>query len=253
MKNVQKITRAMEMVAAARLRRAEQRIDALRPYARRAPQDDPPGRRGGRGGGAEPARAPGARRGATTSASSWSRATAAWPARSTRRSSGRASSCSASCVGTAPRSVFSVVGRRGVSTMRVPRRGAPRRVRRLHRPAGVRERAGDRREAVTSLRRRGARPGRADLQPLRLAAHPVRLAPDAAADPAGRGLRGGGGGRGRREPRRATPSWSRRTARRSGTTSRSPRSCSPSCFPSTRSSPSTGRCSSRPLRSTARG
>jgi len=32
-KNVQKITRAMEMVAAARLRRAEERIDHLRPYA----------------------------------------------------------------------------------------------------------------------------------------------------------------------------------------------------------------------------
>jgi F-type H+-transporting ATPase subunit gamma len=32
-KNIQKITRAMEMVAAARLRRAEQRIGALRPYA----------------------------------------------------------------------------------------------------------------------------------------------------------------------------------------------------------------------------
>jgi F-type H+-transporting ATPase subunit gamma len=32
-KNVEKITRAMEMVAAARLRRAEQRIEALRPYA----------------------------------------------------------------------------------------------------------------------------------------------------------------------------------------------------------------------------
>lgn len=32
-KNIQKITRAMEMVAAARLRRAEQRIEALRPYA----------------------------------------------------------------------------------------------------------------------------------------------------------------------------------------------------------------------------
>ncbi len=31
-KNIQKITRAMEMVAAARLRRAEQRIGALRPY-----------------------------------------------------------------------------------------------------------------------------------------------------------------------------------------------------------------------------
>src|SRR6187200_1528091 len=32
-KNIQKITRAMEMVAAARLRKAEQRIEALRPYA----------------------------------------------------------------------------------------------------------------------------------------------------------------------------------------------------------------------------
>src|SRR3954464_1771613 len=32
-KNIRKITRAMEMVAAARLRRAEQRIAALRPYA----------------------------------------------------------------------------------------------------------------------------------------------------------------------------------------------------------------------------
>ncbi|MHB1537155.1 MAG: ATP synthase F1 subunit gamma [Solirubrobacteraceae bacterium] len=33
-KNIQKITSAMEMVAAARLRRAEQRIEALRPYVR---------------------------------------------------------------------------------------------------------------------------------------------------------------------------------------------------------------------------
>ncbi|MGH2907794.1 MAG: F0F1 ATP synthase subunit gamma, partial [Solirubrobacteraceae bacterium] len=32
-KNIQKITSAMQMVAAARLRRAEQRIEALRPYA----------------------------------------------------------------------------------------------------------------------------------------------------------------------------------------------------------------------------
>ena len=32
-KNIEKITRALETVAAARLRRAEQRIDALRPYA----------------------------------------------------------------------------------------------------------------------------------------------------------------------------------------------------------------------------
>jgi F-type H+-transporting ATPase subunit gamma len=33
-RNIQKITRAMEMVAAARLRRAEQRIEQMRPYAR---------------------------------------------------------------------------------------------------------------------------------------------------------------------------------------------------------------------------
>ncbi|HET8955868.1 MAG TPA: F0F1 ATP synthase subunit gamma, partial [Solirubrobacterales bacterium] len=32
-KNINKITRAMEMVAAARLRRAEQRISDMRPYA----------------------------------------------------------------------------------------------------------------------------------------------------------------------------------------------------------------------------
>src|SRR3954447_12847656 len=32
-KNIRKITRAMEMVAAARLRRAETRIEELRPYA----------------------------------------------------------------------------------------------------------------------------------------------------------------------------------------------------------------------------
>src|ERR671932_2682666 len=31
--NIKKITKAMEMVAAARLRKAEQRIEALRPYA----------------------------------------------------------------------------------------------------------------------------------------------------------------------------------------------------------------------------
>ena len=32
-KNIKKVTRAMEMVAAARLRKAEERIEKLRPYA----------------------------------------------------------------------------------------------------------------------------------------------------------------------------------------------------------------------------
>ena len=35
-KNIQKIARALEVVAAARLRLAEQRIEALRPYAERS-------------------------------------------------------------------------------------------------------------------------------------------------------------------------------------------------------------------------
>ena len=52
------------------------------------------------------------------SGSCWSPATAGWPARSTRRSSARASSCSASSTGEGKEVVFSVVGRRGVSTMR---------------------------------------------------------------------------------------------------------------------------------------
>ncbi len=57
-KNIHKITRAMEMVAAARLRRAEQRIEAMRPYAAGDSQDGARGLRGGGGGRAgRPARA----------------------------------------------------------------------------------------------------------------------------------------------------------------------------------------------------
>lgn len=54
-KNIQKITRAMEMVAAARLRRAEQRIGALRPYAEAIRQMT---RQAARAAGAEAARMP---------------------------------------------------------------------------------------------------------------------------------------------------------------------------------------------------
>ena len=124
--------------------------------------------------------------------------------------------------------VFSVVGRRGVSTMRF--RGEE-----LHgeyvgftdRPAfaNAREIAD---ELIAALRRRGARPGRADLQPLRLAAHPVR----AGGRRCSRSSRPRSSARASEEdatrPRRTTRTWPRRTARRSGTTSPSPRSCSPS-------------------------
>ncbi len=46
-KNIAKITRAMQMVAAARLRRAEQRIAALRPVRGGDPPHDAPGIPGG--------------------------------------------------------------------------------------------------------------------------------------------------------------------------------------------------------------
>ena len=52
-KNIHKITRAMEMVAAARLRRAEQRIDNMRPYAQAIRKMTQAGRR--RLGGRDPA------------------------------------------------------------------------------------------------------------------------------------------------------------------------------------------------------
>ena len=103
-KNVQKITRAMEMVAAARLRRAEQRIDALRPYARELRKMT---RQVAEAAGVEARNLPVLQEHEEEQhrrASCWSPATAAWPARSTRRSSAPASSCSASCAARARRS-----------------------------------------------------------------------------------------------------------------------------------------------------
>ena len=90
-KNIHKITRAMEMVAAARLRRAEQRIDRMRPYAqaiRKMTQQVADAAAG-----SDPARSPCSRSARTSSGSgsSSSPATAASPAPSTRTSSARAS------------------------------------------------------------------------------------------------------------------------------------------------------------------
>jgi ATP synthase F1 gamma subunit len=80
-KNIRKITRAMEMVAAARLRRAEQRIDNMRPYAqaiRKLTQE------------------------VAENTENMSPATAAWQARSTPRSSARAFASSASTSARSP-------------------------------------------------------------------------------------------------------------------------------------------------------
>ena len=138
-KNVQKITRAMEMVAAARLRRAEQRIDHLRPYARELRKMTRQVAEAAGVGGAQPARPPGARGGAHGRASCWSPATAASPARSTRRSSAPASSFSASCRRHGQGGPL--LGRRTPRRLdhALPRRGAARRVRRAS-PTGRRSR-----------------------------------------------------------------------------------------------------------------
>ena len=192
----------MEMVAAARLRRAEQRIEALRPYARRDPADDPPGRRGGRRR-ARTCRSSQEHETSRRSACCSSPATAAWPAPSTRRSSAPAS---------APRARARGRGQDG----RVLRVGAPRRVVADASAAGPR--GGPTRASPTGprtptratsprpdggLRRRRARPRGDHLQRLHLAADAEGHARDAAAAPAGHDPRRGRGGR-RGPGRRAT-------------------------------------------------
>ena len=116
-KNIQKITRAMEMVAAARLRRAEQRIEALRPYAGAIRRMT---RQAAEAAGSRDLRA--CRSSRSTTARTRSRccsspATAASPARSTRRSSAPGCAPAASTRATGARSLYSAVGRRGVSTL----------------------------------------------------------------------------------------------------------------------------------------
>ena len=206
-KNIQKITRAMEMVAAARLRRAEQRIEALRPYAdairrmtRQAAEaaDNVPNlpilaehERAEHGRPAAGHRRPRPGR----------RVQLADPAR--RDARGGAS--------TRPRagaSVWYASGRRGVSSLTFRGLERRRRLHRLHRPARLRRRARDRRRPDGRLRRREGRPGRDLLQRLHLAALPGGPARDPAAAAAGVDPRRGRGGRVRRASRPERARWS---------------------------------------------
>ena len=86
-RNTRKITRAMELVAAAKLRRAQARIEAMRPYADTM-RELIAGRRPRRRLGARPAAAAAARDDVGDARSSRSPATAGSPARSTRRCCG---------------------------------------------------------------------------------------------------------------------------------------------------------------------
>ena len=224
-KNINKITRAMEMVAAARLRRAEQRIAALRPYAEGMRKLT---RRAAEQAGGMP-RVPvlvereSVKRVGVVLVTG-DRGLAGAFNTNIIRDGHAARQRAARAKGVEP--VFSVVGRKGVSALTFRKQEVTQLLHRLHRPPRLRQRARDRRGADRALRRRGARPGRAGLQPLRLAADPARLAPDPAAAAAGRGDRRGrrGGGRRRRGDRdREGPQ-----PLAAGNTSPRPRSCSPS-------------------------
>ena len=110
-KNIQKITRAMEMVAAARLRRAEQRIAALRPYAgaiRRMTRQA--AEAAGSSEVSRPADPQGARQRGRRSRCCSSPATAASRARSTRRSCAPGCAPGASTRPTGARVLYSAVG-----------------------------------------------------------------------------------------------------------------------------------------------
>ena len=171
----------MEMVAAARLRRAEQRIEAMRPYAqaiRKMTRQV-----------SEAAGSDAADRRCSRSATQVESAGILL----VTGDRGLAGSFNTQIIreglrlkrelgSDGAKVLFSVVGRRGNSTMTLPRRGAcaDSYVGFTDRPAFTDAREISARPDLR-LHRRRARPGRPRLQPLRLAADPVRAPPDAAA------------------------------------------------------------------------
>ena len=247
-KNIHKITRAMEMVAAARLRRAEQRIDNMRPYAQAIRKMT--------------------KQVADASADVIPRIALLQERENVSRvgiilvtgDRGLAGAFNTNIIregvrlkrefsGNGAETSFSVVGRRGNSTLTF--RGetvASSYVGFTDRPAftDAREISRDVTAAYVDEKL-----DRVELvynryvSPLTQYVRRQTLLPMQQAEVFGEGIP---------EPRsRPTRSSPRRTGRRSGTTSRSRRSCCRCCSRSTWTSRSTGRCSSRRPRSWARG
>ena len=238
-RNTRKITKAMELVASARLRRAQARIEAMRPYADRMMELMI----------------------GTARASSSVRSLPLLQRRECVESvailpltgdRGLAGAFNAQVLRHAfalarraarPRAAGALarLGPEGrLDAPLPPARGAPG-VDRLQRPAGVRGRAGARAQGRRALRRGGGRPRGHRLQPLRLAARPAGGRAGRAPDPGG----GAGGGRGRGAARGICSATS--------STSRSRSRSSSACSPSTSRPSSTARCSSRPRPSRAPG
>ncbi len=180
-KNIQKITRAMEMVAAARLRRAEQRIAALRPYAEAIRRMT---RQAALAAGAEASKLEllsereqiEHRRAAARDGRPWAGGRA-----STRRSSARAYGRAELQEQDRQQTVWYATGRRGVSSLTFRGRELSGSVHGVHRPPGLRRRARDRRRSDRGLHGRHGRSRGHRLQLLRLAADPAGHARDAAA------------------------------------------------------------------------
>ena len=241
-KNIRKITRAMEMVAAARLRRAEQRIAHLRPYAGAIRRMT---RQAAEAAGGEVGQLPILQQHENEQTIAILLVTA---------DRGLAGAFNSQILRAGLRTAVGVRERRArrhllrVGAPRrlladLPRARGRRRLHGLHRAPGLRRRARHRRGPDGRLRRRQGRPRRHPLQRLRLAPRPGGAARDAAAAAGGDDPRVPRG-RGRR---RGTPGTTR-----SSSTSRAPRRSSSASSPTTSRSRSTGRCSSRRRRSWAR-
>ena len=149
-RNTRKITRAMELVAAAKLRRAEQRITALRPYAETMNELI-----AGVGRAASSVRLPLLEQRESVEA------VAIVPLTGDRGLAGsfnaqmlrRAFALERSLVAEGKTVRWVAVGKKGRSTLELPPARAVRRVHRLHRPARIRGRTGDRASRRGALHR----------------------------------------------------------------------------------------------------
>ena len=237
-RNTRKITKAMELVASARLRRAQARIEAMRPYADRMTElMIGTARASTLAAGARPAAAARGEEGGDRPADRRPR-----PRRRVQRA-GAAARLRARAAAARGRGRGALARRRQEGPLDAqlpPLRDRPE-LDRVQRPARLPRRAGDRPQGGRALRERRGRPRRDRLQPVRLGARPAGGRARPAADP-------GGGARPATRPRRR-----RRRCSATSSTSPSPRrSCSACCRSTSRPS-STARCSSRPPRSRERG
>ena len=168
-RNTRKITKALELVSASKLRRAQMRIEALRPYADRMRELDDRGGRPGQRARAAAARAARARERRRSCVLTGDRGLAgafnAQVVRARARRSGAASARPGHEVALARRRQAS-----GIGTLRFRGLERARRLAGLHRPARATATPTAIAEALSSAYRDGERrPRRARLQPLRVA------------------------------------------------------------------------------------